>query len=304
MNRSSRYSRPVSRLASGPSGCRRPRCGGIPPGLPRDTARSTWWTAEQELELGQPWLAISVADSAWWQASSYLPEEGLPVSLQRALYPLPFESTVCRAAERHDLPWSLLAGVAREESRWNPNVVSKVGARGLMQLMPATAIATGAANGRPEIEPDDLFEPLISLDLGAAELGRSARGSSSGNRAAAVAAYNAGEAQAQLWLDQCGQAVFGGAIPGPRELLGDPRLHRGGRWARRRSMTSSTGRFAITRSANEASDLAFFERSRDPAFDLVVELAFGDELAELVLDRGQRWRDLRPGTRDRRRALR
>ena len=175
-----------------------------PAGLPRDTARSTWWTAEQELELGKPWLAISVADAAWRQASSDLPEEGLPVSLQRTLYPLPFESTVCRAAVRHEIPWSLLAGVAREESRWNPLVVSKVGARGLMQLMPATAIAAGAANGRPELSPADLFEPLISLDLGAGELGRLLR-VFEGNRAAAVAAYNAGEAQAQLWLEQCGQ---------------------------------------------------------------------------------------------------
>ena len=72
-----------------------------------------------------------------------------------------------------------------------------------MQLMPATAVATSAANGRPEIVPDDLFEPFISLDLGAAELGR-LLGVFNGNRAAAVAAYNAGEAQSRLWLDQCG----------------------------------------------------------------------------------------------------
>jgi len=174
-----------------------------PSGLPRDAARSTWWTAVQELELGRPWLAISVADAAWRQASSSLPEEGLPIGLRKTLYPLPFEPTLRRAAARHELSWSLLAGVAREESRWNPMVVSKVGARGLMQLMPATAIATGSANGRPEMIPDDLFEPLISLDLGAAELGRLLR-VFGGNRAAAVAAYNAGEAQARLWLEQCG----------------------------------------------------------------------------------------------------
>lgn len=175
-----------------------------PSGLPRHAARSTWWTAEQELSLGRPWLAISVADAAWRQASSSLPERGLPAGLRRALYPLPHESMVRRAAARHELPWSLLAAVAREESRWNPKVVSKVGARGLMQLMPATAIATGAANGRPEMTPDDLFEPLISLDLGAAELGRLVE-VFGGNRAAAVAAYNAGEAQAKLWLEQCGE---------------------------------------------------------------------------------------------------
>jgi soluble lytic murein transglycosylase-like protein len=174
-----------------------------PSGLPRGSARETWWTAGTELEHGRPWLAIGVADAARWQAASDLPVRGLPVSLRRALYPLPGDRIVRDAAARNGVPWSLLAGVAREESRWNPTVVSAVGARGLMQLMPATAAAIGTANGRPEVHPNDLFEPFINLDLGAAELSRLVT-HFNGNRAAAVAAYNAGDAQAQLWLDQCG----------------------------------------------------------------------------------------------------
>jgi len=174
-----------------------------PSGLPRDSARSTWWTALRELELGRPWLAISAADAAWRQASGWLPARGLPRSLRRALYPLPNRTDVDRAAERGGVPWPLLAAVARSESRWDPMVLSKVGARGLMQLMPATAVAVGTANGRAETSQDDLFDPAVSLELGAIELGR-LLGRFDGNRAAAVAAYNAGEAQAALWLDQCG----------------------------------------------------------------------------------------------------
>jgi soluble lytic murein transglycosylase len=101
------------------------------------------------------------------------------------------------------VPWALLAGVAREESRWDPEVVSRVGARGLMQLMPATAAATGRRLGRAAPEMDDLFDPAVSLELGAAELSR-LYGVYSGQLAPVVAAYNAGEAQAELWLDQCG----------------------------------------------------------------------------------------------------
>ncbi|MEE4273003.1 MAG: lytic transglycosylase domain-containing protein [Thermoanaerobaculales bacterium] len=174
-----------------------------PAGLPRQSPAATRWTAGAELELGRPWLAISAADAARWQASSLLMPRGLPLDMRRALYPLPDKDLVRKAADRHGLDWTLLAGVAREESRWKPTVVSKVGARGLMQLMPATAGATASANGRPEIQPDDLFEPFISLDLGAAELAR-LLGVFDGNRAAVMAAYNAGEAQARLWLDQCG----------------------------------------------------------------------------------------------------
>jgi hypothetical protein len=175
-----------------------------PGGFPRADAASTWWTAEQEVALGSPWLAIGLADAARRQASWMVPSRGFPVGLQRAFHPLPYDDEVRRAGQRHDVPWTLLAGVAREESRWNPRVVSRVGARGLMQLMPATAAATAAANGRPKVAPDDLFEPMISLDLGAAELGR-LLGVFAGHRAAAVSAYNAGEAQARLWLDQCGE---------------------------------------------------------------------------------------------------
>ncbi|MCU0303332.1 MAG: transglycosylase SLT domain-containing protein [Thermoanaerobaculales bacterium] len=176
-----------------------------PSGLPRGSARATWWTAQTELALGRPWLAISAADAVRRQAIPGLSARGLPSGLRRAYYPLPFDAEVRAAGARHGLPWALLAGVAREESRWNPSVLSSVGARGLMQIMPATATAIGRAQGRPDIDPDDLFEPLIALDLGAAELGRLLE-AFDGNRAAAVAAYNAGEAQARLWLAQCGGA--------------------------------------------------------------------------------------------------
>jgi soluble lytic murein transglycosylase len=58
--------------------------------------------------------------------------------------------------------------------------------------------------GRPEPTAEDLFDPSVNLELGAAELGRLVE-EFGGRRAPAIAAYNAGEAQAKLWLDQCGQ---------------------------------------------------------------------------------------------------
>ncbi len=46
-----------------------------------------------------------------------------------------------RSGEAGGVDWNLLAAVAREESRWDPGALSAVGARGLVQLMPATASA-------------------------------------------------------------------------------------------------------------------------------------------------------------------
>jgi soluble lytic murein transglycosylase len=72
-----------------------------------------------------------------------------------------------------------------------------------MQLMPATADGVAALHGLPPPSLERLFEPELSLELGARELGRLYRAFES-QPAPAAAAYNAGEAQARLWLAECG----------------------------------------------------------------------------------------------------
>jgi tetratricopeptide (TPR) repeat protein len=174
-----------------------------PAGWPKSDAVVSAWTASQLLENGFPWRAIRSADGAWRQAGSVVPISVLPESLRRSLYPLPDSQLVRKTAREGGIHWSLLAGVAREESRWDPTALSVVGARGLVQLMPATAVAVAKASGLPAPTPDDLFEPRLNLRLGATELGRLVV-AFEGRWAPAVAAYNAGEAQATEWLKQCG----------------------------------------------------------------------------------------------------
>lgn len=55
---------------------------------------------------------------------------------------------------------SLIKSVIQIESAWNPSAVSSAGAIGLMQVMPANAIAYG-------YQPDDLYNPEINIKLGA-----------------------------------------------------------------------------------------------------------------------------------------
>ena len=50
------------------------------------------------------------------------------------------------AAQRYDISVDLLKAVAKAESNFNPNAVSKAGAIGVMQLMPATARSLGVAD--------------------------------------------------------------------------------------------------------------------------------------------------------------
>jgi soluble lytic murein transglycosylase len=174
-----------------------------PGGWPRSNAVASAWTASQMLEHGFPWHSTRVADGAWRQAGSEVPTSVLPEDLRRALFPLPEPALVREAAAGGGVHWSLLAGVAREESRWDPHALSAVGARGLVQLMPSTAQAVADSAGLPSPTADGLFDPGRNLRLGSIELGRLIE-TFDGRWAPAVAAYNAGEVQARHWLDQCG----------------------------------------------------------------------------------------------------
>ncbi len=174
-----------------------------PGNMPNANPRETLWTAQRFLEYNAPDRAIRSTYNAWRNSAGWLSMRALPDTMRSSYHPLPYKDFVLAAAKKHNVPWNLLAGVAREESKWNADVLSRVGARGLLQLMPKTARATAARIGNEEPHEDDLFDPGLSLELGAAELGRLLK-HYNGRAAMTVAAYNAGQRQVDLWLDQCG----------------------------------------------------------------------------------------------------
>jgi soluble lytic murein transglycosylase len=93
---------------------------------------------------------------------------------------------------------ALLYGLVREESTFNPTLVSHAGAVGLTQLLVATA---ARFKGRGEKAPDRvaLKEPERNAAIGARYLGWLLR-RFGGHVALAVAAYNAGENRVAEWL--------------------------------------------------------------------------------------------------------
>ena len=66
----------------------------------------------------------------------------LTKAMAQRLYPLAFRDVVTERAEAEDLEPSLLFGLIREESSFDPEAKSWVGAQGLTQMMPATAAET------------------------------------------------------------------------------------------------------------------------------------------------------------------
>lgn len=107
------------------------------------------------------------------------------------LYPRPYHSEVRRAARRADLDPALVLGVIRQESLYQADAVSPVGAVGLMQLMPGTATRTARTWGMPDPDDAELFDPSINISLGSAHL-RTLLNRFAGRVPLAIAAYNAG----------------------------------------------------------------------------------------------------------------
>ncbi len=106
---------------------------------------------------------------------------------------------VVRAAERFDLDPALILGVIAVESKGDPDARGRAGERGLMQLMPATAIEQAGFLDFEHPDDVDLFDPETNITLGAAYLREQMRRFS--RPSLALAAYNAGPARLQGWLD-------------------------------------------------------------------------------------------------------
>jgi soluble lytic murein transglycosylase-like protein len=97
----------------------------------------------------------------------------------------PYGELFLVAARRHGLNPDLLAAVARAESAFDPAAISVKGARGLMQLMPATADRFG-------VEAGELFDPQRNLEAAGRYLDF-LRDRFDGDLSLMLAAYNAGE---------------------------------------------------------------------------------------------------------------
>jgi soluble lytic murein transglycosylase len=96
----------------------------------------------------------------------------------------------------------LFHALVREESNFNRKIVSFAGARGLSQLMPATAQQT-AGWLQITIELDDLEDPATNLKIGARYLDAMHR-QLSGSPYLSLAAYNGGAGNVNKWITEYG----------------------------------------------------------------------------------------------------
>ena len=117
--------------------------------------------------------------------------------IQELALPLRHEDIIRQQAAEKGVDASLIAAVIYAESRFRDQT-SNAGARGLMQITPGTANEIERLSGGTTFAIKDLSDPEINIRYGTFYL-RELLSRYEGNEVAALAAYNAGPTQADLW---------------------------------------------------------------------------------------------------------
>lgn len=137
----------------------------------------------------QNWALLSIQATITGKLWNHLKER----------FPMPWVQEFKNAASGKDIQASYAMAIARQESAFNSQARSPVGASGLMQLMPATASEIAQRSGISYGGSSQLFDPRTNIQLGSSYLDYVYKKFNE-NRILASAAYNAGPGRVNTWL--------------------------------------------------------------------------------------------------------
>jgi soluble lytic murein transglycosylase len=145
------------------------------------------YLAQVLTDLGFREIAVRVAKTASYTGTPFL-------AFTHPVIPLPPYPGTSTAPEP-----AYVLGLIRQETEFDPDAVSKAGARGLMQLMPGSA-RTDAARAGMQYRPNDLTgNPTYNIQLGMVEFAGDLA-DWNGSLVLAIASYNAGPGNVKKWL--------------------------------------------------------------------------------------------------------
>jgi soluble lytic murein transglycosylase len=121
-----------------------------------------------------------------------------PERFWELLFPLPFRGDLVRQSSASALDPNIVAGLVRQESEFNPKVISPAHACGLTQLVPATGRQLARKAGVKRFSNSMLFQPSMNLRLGTTYL-RSLLDQWGGKWEETLASYNAGKTHVLEW---------------------------------------------------------------------------------------------------------
>ncbi|MCD7854442.1 MAG: lytic transglycosylase domain-containing protein [Clostridiales bacterium] len=114
-------------------------------------------------------------------------------------FPLRYPSLIYEYSEKYSLDPAVVCAVINTESRFNENAASSKGAKGLMQLMEATAEWAASETDKEDYSSELITNPDINIELGCWLLS-TLIDKYNGNLDTALCAYNAGSGNVDSWL--------------------------------------------------------------------------------------------------------
>lgn len=163
-------------------------------------ATREWYHMSTQFQLDDEHLATAQLSYDWgWYQKAIISLANVKAWDDLQLrFPLAHSKEFLAAAKKNEVSPLLLFAIARQESAFAAHARSRVGATGLMQLMPATAKQTARKAGIP-YEQKDLTQPATNILLGSAYI-TELLDRFDNNRILAAAAYNAGPHRVNQWL--------------------------------------------------------------------------------------------------------
>jgi len=163
-------------------------------------ARRQWWYAIDKLSKEQLMVAAKLAQQWQWDQiaiitlvkADYWDDLGLR-------FPVRYLTEVRRNAYRQDLDPAIIFGLIRQESMLDKQALSPAGARGLMQVMPATSRQIAREMNEAWLPDASLFNPDVNIRHGSYYF-KKLLNRFNGHFALAIAAYNAGPYRVMKWL--------------------------------------------------------------------------------------------------------
>jgi len=166
----------------------------------RNWARSEWQLAARSLDRQDLRVAAGLAvREEWPEMAIYALGDSGDQSWYEWRFPLVFSDLVSDSSAHLDLDPAWVMGLMRSESAMAADAVSAAGARGLMQLMPATARQLAKRHGQRYDGSDQLLRPEDNIRFGTTYL-RELLDRFDGNPVLVSGAYNAGPHAVDRWL--------------------------------------------------------------------------------------------------------
>ncbi|MGZ8158237.1 MAG: transglycosylase SLT domain-containing protein [Methylobacter sp.] len=169
--------------------------------LNRDAeAERQWWYAVKKLSKERRMVAAKLAQQWHWDQVAITTLVKADYWDDLALrFPIYYSNQVHNNAARHNLDPAIVFGLIRQESIFNKDAESAVGARGLMQVMPRTGMQIARDLNEKWQSDQSLFNPDVNVRYGAFYYKQLLR-QFHGHFALAIAAYNAGSGRVAKWL--------------------------------------------------------------------------------------------------------